>query len=435
LPPLPGIKLRNIHTLRTIRDADAIRELTEKGHVREAVVVGAGFIGLEAAENLAHKGIRVTVLEVAPLILPGYDEEMSAYIKKYLMEKGLTVENGVKIQGFEDDGAGNVQGVILEDRTIPAQCVVWAGGVRPNVCLAAEAGCAIGRSGAIVVNEYQQTNIPNIYAVGDCTENLHGLTGEKVWLPMGSTANKTGRIAGLNIGKEVPQDLHTGVLGTSIIKLFGLHAARTGLTEKQARDKGYDVESVIVKADDKAHYYPGYRLIITKLIADQKTKRVLGAQIVGEGVVDKPVDIIATLISCQGTLEQLSRLDLAYAPPFSTAISSSALAANVLLNKIQGKFRGINAGELVRMMEKEEAVIVDVRTEEEYFCNSIPGSLNIPEYQLAERAREIPAGKRAVIVCRGGRRAYLALPVFRKLGFHDAVVLEGGIEAYPYELE
>lgn len=434
-PPIEGIKLKNIHPLRTVSDAESIRELVAKGEVKEAVVVGAGFIGLEAAENLTLQGVDVTVVEMASLVLPGYDEEMSLLIKNYLEEKGLKVRNGQCVKGFLGDEEGRVQGVKLDDRILPAQLVVWAGGVRPNTQLAKEAGILLGPTGTIAVNEYQETNIPRIYAAGDCAENTNLLTKEPVWFPMGSTANKTGRIAGLNLAKESHEDFLPGVLGTSIIKLFEFQAGRTGLTEAQAREKGYDVETVITPANDRAHYYPGYRQIITKLIADKKSRKILGVQIVGEGVVDKPLDIMVAMISLGATVDQLSGLDLAYAPPFSMALSSSILAAHVMINKMIGKFQGVNPRNLPEAIEKGKLVILDIRTEAEHFIKAIPGSINIPHNELALRYEEIPKDKKIVLVCRVGKRAYLTLSTLKNIGFDNLAILDGGIAAYPYNLE
>lgn len=433
-PPIPGIDLKNIYPLRTVEDAQQIRQLVDGDSIKEAVVVGAGFVGLEAAENLAIKGIKTTVLEMGPFVLPGYDEEMSLYIKNYLKEKGLNVQTGIRVESFLGDEDGKVTKVKAGEQIINAQCVIWAAGVRPNVGLAEKTGIKLGPTRTIAVNEFQESNIPDIYAVGDCAENINLITQEPVWYPMGSTANKTGRIAGLNIGKE-KKDYLPGVLGTSVIKLFELQAARTGLTEKQAREHGYDVETVIVPANDRAHYYPGYRQIIIKLIADKKERKILGAQIVGEGTVDKPIDIIVTLISCGGTVEQMTRLDLAYAPPFSMALSSNILAAHVLLNKLDSRMQGINPREFFKVKDNEDIILLDVRTEVEYLIKSIPGSLNIPADQLKERVHELDPAKKIVVVCRIGRKAYQNLQTLRTLGFSNTAILEGGIEAYPYPLD
>jgi len=351
-----------------------------------------------------------------------------------LEEKGLGIRTGARVLGFSGDLNGKVNGVQLENEVIATQLVVWAGGVKPNVGLACAIGLKLGPTGAIAVNEYQESSIKGIYAVGDCAENTHLITREGVWFPMGSTSNKTGRIAGLNIGREEQVDALPGVLGTSVIKLFELNAGRTGLTEEQARTQGYDVISIIVPANDRAHYYPGHKQIITKLIAERERGKVLGVQVVGEGIVDKPVDIIATLLSLGGTLEQLSRLDLADAPPFSMAIASTILAAQVLNNKIKGKFVGVNPRELSALLAKGDAVILDVRTEVENFIRAIPGSLNIPFNELSLRYQEIPKDKKLIVVCKVGKRAYLTLDKLRSLSFTDLAILEGGLEAYPYEV-
>lgn len=434
-PPLQGINHQNIYPLRTVMDADSIKDILAKEEVKDVVVVGAGFVGLEAAENLILRGYKVTVVEMTPLVLPGYDEEIALYIQNYLTGQGLDIRTGACVSEFTGDSDGNVTGAKLWDGTvIPAQLVIWAGGVRPNVDLAVKAGIVLGQTKAIAVDAYQETNIKDIFAVGDCSENVNLLTREAAWCPMGSTANKTGRVVGLNLDREDKEGYFPGVLGTSVIKLFELNAARTGLTEKQAREKGFNPVSVVVPANDRAHYYPGYRQIITKLIADRNTQRILGVQIVGEGVVDKPVDIIVTLISCQAVLEQAARLDLAYAPPFSMALSSTILAAQVLINKIQGKFPGINPSELATCIN-DGAVVLDVRTEAEYFIRAIPGSLNIPFNELSTRYGEIPRDRKLILVCKVGKRAYLNLQKLKSLGFTDLAVLEGGTEAYPYTLE
>ncbi len=431
LPKIEGIELENIYPLRSVQDAESIRACLDSDRVQDVVVIGAGFVGLEVAENLKLRGKNVTVVELIPFVLPGYDEEMSLLIQKYLVEQGVKVITGVNVSGFAGDADGNVKAVKTQAGTIEAQCVIWSAGVKPNVQLAREAGIKLGPTGTVAVNEYQETNIPGIYAVGDCAENINLLTKEPIWCPMGSTANKTGRIAGLNLTDKAAHESLPGVLNTSVIKLFGFNAARTGLTEKAAREKGYDIETVIVPANDKAHYYPGYRQIITKLIADRNNHRILGAQIIGQGVVDKPIDIIVTLISCQATLEQMASLDLAYAPPFSMAMSSTIVSAQIMLNKLNGRFKGINPREFIKIKENPEYLVVDVRVEPEYLVRSIPGSINIPFNQIAERAGEIPAGKKLIINCKIGKRAYLTSATFVKLGF-DVTVLDGGIEAYPY---
>jgi len=431
IPPVKGKELGNIVTVRTLAEAFAIKKLLRERNIKKAVVVGGGMIGLEVAENLIHTGIRTTIVELAPHILPPFDSDSARYIEKYIREKGAGILTSVAVKGFEDNGRGEVGIVLVEDSRIEADLVVLSVGVRPNVELARECGVQIGPTGAIAVNSKMETSISDIYAVGDCAENTNLITGRTVWYPMGSTANKTGRVAGINLSGTQVKDRINGVLGTSIIKLFDLNAAKTGLSEREAKSAGYNVETVLVPTPDRAHYYPDNRDIITKLIVDRDSRRVLGGQIYGEGVVDKPIDILATAITFGSTVDQLAKLDLAYSPPFSTAMSSTIVAANVMLNKLAGKFNGISPLVLKEKMEKG-AVLVDVRATEEYFVRSISGSINIPLRKLASCAGEIDRNREIILYCRVGLRSYMAFLKLKRLGFEKISMLEGGITAYPF---
>lgn len=435
VPKLPGIDLEGIHTLRTVDDARIIREKVEQGLAQRAVVVGGGFIGLEVAENLLHRGIPTTLVEVAPNVLPGYDADISAIAEEHLKENNLTIMTSQKVVGFEGDALGKVAGVRLESgETLPADLVLWSTGVRPNVELAKSCGIEIGETGAIRVNTRMETNLPSIYAVGDCAEVPHLLRKGAAWSPMGSTANKVGRIAGINAAggeKEMP-----GVLGTSIVKLFKYNAAKTGLSIQEAEKAGYEVETILVPANDRAHYYPGNRNITTLLVADKNTHRLLGGQIIGEGVVDKPIDILVTAISFGGKVEDLTTLDLAYAPPFSMAMSSLITAANVLENKLTGKLHGVLPTELFRRVSAgEDLQVVDLRSEPEYLIGTIPGAVHLPLSELKERVGELDPERETVLLCRYGKRSYLGYRELVFAGFKNVKILEGGLVAYPYELE
>lgn len=434
IPPAEGAKLGNIITVRTVTGATAVKKLLSERDIRDAVVVGGGMIGLEVAENLHLRGIKTTVVELAPHILPTHDADVALNVQKYLVEKGVTVHAGVAVKSFEDNGRGEVAAVITEAGTLKADLVVLSVGVRPNVELARECGIALGAAGAVAVNEKMETNLVDIYAVGDCAENVNLITGRPVWYPMGSTANKTGRVAGINLAGTRTKDTMQGVLGTSVLKLFDLNIAKTGLSARDAKTLGYNIETVLVPAADRAHYYPGGHIVVTKLIVDREKRTVLGGQIFGEGVVDKPIDILVTAITLGATVDQLAKLDLAYAPPFSTAISSTAVAANVMMNKLAGRFEGINPLELKDKMDAG-AVLVDVRTKEEFFVRTIPGSVNIPLRHLVEREDELDREKEIIIFCKVGLRSYLALLKLKRLGFEKVSVLEGGITAYPLETE
>jgi len=429
IPPIEGRNLKGVFPLRKVEDALAIRELVTSEKIRKAIVIGGGFIGLETAENLFEQGVDVTLIELASHILPGFDEEIALYAQNYLIEKGINILTGEKAVGIE--GAGKVEKVVTDKRELDADLVIMSVGVRPNVELARKIGVEIGTTGAIKVNKNMETNIPGVYAVGDCAESTNLITGKPAWYPMGSTANKMGRIAGININESAEKDSLMGVLGTTVVKLFGLNAAKTGLSEMAAKKEGYNVISVLVPGNDKAHYYPGYRMIITKLIADKDTHKVLGAQVIGEGVVDKPIDIIATAITLGAKVEDLEKLDLAYAPPFSMAMSTTILAANVLLNKINNKVETISPVELKEI--KDKVTILDIRDEASHMICSIPGSINIFSEELYMRGEELDKDKETIIVCKVGKNAYLSYIKLKEMGFKNVKILEGGMTAYPYE--
>ena len=436
VPPLENIELDNIYTMRGVADTLKMRELIDKNAFRTAVIVGGGFIGIEAAENLAARGIKVTIIEMAPHILPTFDNEIALIAQNHLQEKGVQVYTATKVLGFTG-AAGKVAGVKINDTEIAADLVILSVGVKPNTAVAEKAGIKKGITGAIKVNEYMETNIKDIYAAGDCAENINLITGKAVWYPMGSTANKTGRIAGYNAAltdnSEPKESLH-GVLGTTVVKIFDINAAKTGLSEGDAIKEGYDIETSLVPSNDKAHYYPGSKIIITKLIVEKKSGKLLGAQIIGEGVVDKPIDVIVTAITLGAKAVDLEKLDLAYAPPFSTAISSTALTAGVVQNKRKGRLKTISSNDLQEAIKNNTAVILDVREEIEFFISSIPESTNIPLNEIDQRFAEIDKTKDIVIVCKLGKRAYNAYLKLKHLGFENIKILDGGIIAYPYKL-
>lgn len=433
-PPLPNIELQNIFTLRSVSDAFKIRDLIDAGKVSKAVVVGGGFIGLEVAENLVHRGVEVTLVELAPHVLPPFDEEIALLAQAHMRDKGVNIITGEKVLGFEGTD-GKVAKVQSTAGDLDADIVVLSIGVRPNVKFASEAGVELGSTGAIKVDKHMRTNLPDVFAVGDCAENVNLITKLPAWYPMGSTSNKTGRIAGYNVVNTESMDSLEGVLGTTVVKLFDMNAAKTGLSERDALKLGLNIETILVPATDKAHYYPGNKPIITKLMIDKDSHRILGAQVIGTGIVDKPIDTIAVVMTLGGRVEDLTKLDLAYAPPFSMAMSSSIMAANVMLNKLNQKVHTISSKELQDKMKNNEVNIVDVREEVECFICAIPGSLNIHMVELGERLQEIDKSKETVLVCKVGKRAFLAYLKLKELGIQNIKILEGGINAYPYELE
>lgn len=430
-PGLPGMDLPGVLQLHTVPAAEDLKARVTDG-VRDAVVVGGGLIGLETAENLAHRGVRVTILEREDTILGTFDTEVSLWVAAYLREQGIGVETGQVVVSIAGDTKAT--GVITDSTTYPADVVIWATGVRPNSELAARAGAQIGPRRGIKVDDHMHTSLPDIWAAGDCTETVSVVLGDVAWVAMGSVANKTGRVAGTNAAGVGLSDTFSGIAGTCIMKVFGLAVGKTGLTEREAKARGMEYETVLVPSNDKAHYYPGHKTIFIKLLVERSTRRVVGAQVWGEGVVDKPLDVLATAMSLGGTVDQVAELDLAYAPPFSMAMPSVVLAANVSRNKLAGLLKGISSLELQSALDSDSVTVLDVRTEPEHMIRAIPGSVNIPLEELEARAGELPRDKPVVAVCRVGRRAYLASLSLAKMGFPDVSILDGGTDAYPYEM-
>jgi NADPH-dependent 2,4-dienoyl-CoA reductase/sulfur reductase-like enzyme/rhodanese-related sulfurtransferase len=429
IPALDGISLKRVFTVRGLNDAKKIRAMVDSGKVSKAVVIGGGFIGLEMAENLAHKGIKVSVIELKEQILPGYDADIAAIAKSAMVKKGVDIFTGEGVKKINGNTAGEAAAVVTSARIIDTDMVILSVGIKPNTGFAIEAGIAADKRGLIITDEYFHTNVPDILAVGDCASVKNRQSGHDTYSPMGSTANKTGRLVVANLFEKKAS--FAGVQGTAIVKLFDCNVARTGISEVDAIEAGFDIETVIVPTPDRAHYYPGNKPIITKLIADKETGKVLGASVVGTGVVDKPIDTIATGIAMGMTVSQLSMLDLAYTPPFASAMASSIVAANVMLNKLDGKLKGINPCKLD--INDPNIQMIDVRTEGEFIINAIPNAVNIPFEELSQRFNEIDKNKPAVLICKVGRRAYSAYLQLQRMGYDNIAILDGGMSAWPFE--
>lgn len=415
-PPIEGIDLEGVYYMRTPDDAIAVREVVETNNVKRAVVVGGGFIGLEVAENLHEMGVKTTLVEAMEHIMPGFDDEVSSYVENELIENGIMVLTGERLTSIEGDE--KVSKVRTDKRAMKADMIVMSVGIRANSNIAETCGLELEANKTIKVNEYMQTNDEDIYAVGDCVIVKNILSGKPAWSPMGSSANKEGRcLAKTLAGKKTE---FNGVLGTGIVKLLNLNAARTGLTEKEALNLGYNVESVLVPIDDKAHYYPDSKMIIIKLISDKDNKKVLGAQVFGEGNVDKHIDVISTAIIFNATINDLQNLDLAYAPPFSTAIHPVGHAANVLLNKIDGDVKTLRYEEFLN--NKESYKLADVNK-----TPQLEGVTYIDLAQLNGKLDGFELDDKILLVCARGKRAYLAYNRMKHFGYKDVQVLEGGL--------
>ena len=413
--PIEGKDLPGVFRMRTPDDAEDMRTYAEINHVKKAVVIGAGFIGLEAAENLHARGIQVTVIDFAPQVLPNIlDPEMADYVKNHLLNSGIRVITGTSAKQIQ--GTDKVTGVETSEGTLSCEMLIMAAGIRPNTAFLEGTGIEMFK-GTILVDSQMKTSLDDVYAAGDCAMVTNRITGKRQWSPMGSSANLEGRTLAQVLAGA--QKTYPGVLGTGVVKLPGLNAGRTGLTEAQAREAGYDVETVLVPTDDKAHYYPDSSFLITKLIADWKTRKVLGVQVLGPGEVDKMVDIAVMGINMGAVLEDFENADFAYAPPFSTAIHPFVQAVYVLINKLDGTLVSMTPAEYAAG-KAEGYRVVDVLPEPE-----IKGAFFVDLAKVNGEIEGLDKKEKILIVCARGKRAYFLQNRMRYYGYENTVVLEG----------
>ncbi len=438
LPPVPGTDLKGITTLQSMKDADFLRAIREEQTIKKAVVVGGGLIGIETCEALQLAGIEITVIELLPQLLTFLDWELAKLVEGHVKSKSANVITGNGIAGFLGEN-GILTGVKLQNGTeLPCELAVVAIGVRPNVRLAKEAGIAIGEKGGIEVNEYMQTSDPDIYAAGDCVEVLNLITGKKVHAPYGDLANLQGRVAGENAASENNVKF-PGTIQTGICKVFDYSAGATGLSESMARKLGYeDIITVINASPDKPGFMEGL-LLVTKLVADSKTGKVLGAQCIGPGNVSRQIAQWAMAIQGKLTVEDIVNSDLPYAPPFSLAIDHFIATAHIMQNKIKGRMASITSME-VRNIPKNgnDTLLLDVRGPDEYEEMRLGiGETLIPLGALRKRLHELPEDKDKEIItfCKISLRGYEAALVLKANGWNNVKVMEGGIMAWPYARE
>ena len=433
-PKIEGIDLKNVFYLRSIFDADAIFEQIRSEGIQNVVIAGGGYIGLEMAESLVHLGKNVTIVELAPQILTLFDEDFAGILRQYLEKKGVKIftSEGIKALRGKEGKVTHVQTMAHE---IEANGVLMSLGIRPQVELAKQAGLRIGETGAIWVNEKMETSAEGVYAAGDCAETTNLITGKKVWIPLGSTANKQGRVVGVNVcGGNAT---FPGVMGTAIFKTFDFNVAKTGLNMREAEKEGFHPVQAIVRGFDRAHYYPGRKESTLKVIADKETGRILGGQAVGEGPSDKFIDILAMALHGRMTCQQLASVDLAYAPPFSPALSPVIVAANVLMNKLEGKVEGIEASEVRKKLQasRESFQVLDVREEEEVKAKRIPNTIWVPYGELKKRLGELDKRKETAVHCESGLRSYKACLKLQQEGFENVKNIDGGMLCWCYDLE
>lgn len=436
-PLVLGIELEGVTTLHSLLDADYLRKIRDEEKIKKAVVIGGGLIGIETCEALHLAGIEITIIELLPQLLTFLDKQMARLVEKYLQTKAnVILKNGVTAFLGEN---GKLTAVKLQNGTeIPCELAVVAIGVSPNIKLAKDAGIEIGHTGGIKVNEYMQTNDPDIYAAGDCVEIPNLITGESVHAPYGDLANLEGRVAGENvITGNVAK--FPGTIQTGICKVFDYGVGSTGLSEQNALQQGFDtVETVVNASLDKPGFMQG-KLLITKLVVNKTTGNILGAQVIGPGEVSKQVAIWAMAIKGNLTIDDMVNADLPYAPPYSLAIDHSIATAHVMQNKLNGLFNGISAKELKeKLKNKDPMVLIDVRNADEYEEMRLGiGEKLIPLGQLRKRLSELPEDKNTEIItwCKISLRGYEAARVLQAYGYQNVKVLEGGIVAWPYQRE
>lgn len=419
-PPIEGIGDERILTLRNVRDADLIRSAATKAGVRRAVIVGGGFIGVEMAENLRRLGLEVTLVEALPHILAPFDSDMVVQVERELRANGVNLALGDGVARFVDRGRG-LSVVLSGGLSLEADLVVLAIGVAPDTAFLRGSGLALGPKGHILVNERLETSSRSIFAVGDAVEVRNLVTGGPAAIPLAGPANRQARIAADNLAGR--DSVYTGALGTAVIKIFSLTAAVTGANEQALTRAGLDFQAVVAHAPDHAGYYPGARSMAMKLLFGPEG-RLLGSQLVGTAGVDKRLDVIATAMRLGGTVRDLVDLELAYAPPFSSAKDPVNILGYVAENVLNGLSRPISYAEF-RTHAPDEFTVLDVRSPAEYAEWHLPAAVNIPLDQLRSRLNELDRSRPVVVYCKIGRRSYLAARILSQNGF-EALGLSGG---------
>ena len=424
-PGLPGMDSDRLFTLRTVEDTFRIKEFVDQNKPKSAVMVGGGFIGLEVAENLRELGMDVTIVQRPKQLMNPFDTDMASFIHAEMRKHGVKLALGYSVEGFaERDGGVDV---LLKDQpSIHADMVVLAIGVTPESTLAKDAGLALGMKGSILVNDRMETSVPDIYAVGDAVQVRHYVTGEDALIALAGPANKQGRIAADNIcGGD---SRYLGSQGSSVIKVFDMTAATTGINETNARKAGLDVDTVILSPMSHAGYYPGGKLMTMKVVFEKETYRLLGAQIVGYDGVDKRIDVLATAIHAGMNATDLKDLDLAYAPPYSSA-KDPVNMAGFMIDNISKGLKQWHLEDAAKLPMDGSVTLLDTRTVGEYSRGHIDGFKNIPVDELRERIGEIEAGKPVYVICQSGLRSYIATRILEGHGF-EAYNFAGGFRFY-----
>ena len=422
VPPIPGVEKDIVFKLWTIPDMDRIHKYIDEKKPTKAIVAGGGFIGLEMAEAFHARGMQVTIVELAPQVMIMMDPEFGAMIKADLETKGLSVKTGTGLSSIGDHSV-----TLSDGTTVEADLVLLSVGVRPELMLAKSAGLEVGTTGGLVVDEYMRTNDPDIYAAGDLVEIVNKVHGKKVRIPLAGPANRQGRIAGTNVlGGKMK---YHGALGTSVVKLFDHTAASTGLSEKVAREFGFDVGVSYVFKDNHVTYYPGGKPVSLKIVYDKKTGKLLGGQAYGTVDVEKRIDILSTALHGKMTLEDLSEIDYAYAPPFNSANDPVNLASFIGINNITGYSPSKTPIEILEETKEENTLILDVRTVGEQAKAPLANVLHIPADEIRDRLEEIPKDKTLYMLSKDGFLGHTSLQILKAEGWKNVYNIAGGYSA------
>lgn len=426
IPALDGINSERVFSLRTVEDTFAVHRFIDGEKPKSALIVGGGFIGIELAENLTELGIEVSIVDMQSQVMNQLDGDMAAFVHAKLRSKGVKLLLSKSVKAFET--VGNTVKTILDGgETVSAEMVALAIGVAPDTALAKDAGIALGIRGSILVNDRMETSVEHIYAVGDAVQVKHFITGEPALIALAGPANKQGRIAADNIcGK---QSRYYGSQGSSVIKVFDMTVAATGINEKTATANGIDYEKVFLSPSNHAGYYPGGKVMTLKILFENGTDRLLGAQIVGFDGVDKRIDVIATAIRAGMKASELKSLDLAYAPPYSSAKDPVNMVGFMIENINEGIVKQYHWYDVASLPKDGSITKLDVRTESEYGSGHIEGFINIPVDELRDRVGEIDCSKPVYVMCQSALRSYIACRILMGRGF-DCLNLAGGYRLY-----
>ena len=425
-PRLPGIGIEKLFTLRTVEDTLRIKEYINQNHPKSVVLAGGGFIGLELAENLRELGMDVTIVQRPKQLMNPFDADMASFIHNEMRKHKVTLALGYTVEGFEEKNGG-VDVLLKDEKPLHADMVVLAIGVVPDTHLAKKAGLELGLKDSIVVNDRMETSVPDIYAAGDAVQVKHYVTGQNALISLAGPANKQGRIIADNIcGGD---SRYPGSQGSSVIKVFDLTAAVTGINEKNARKYGLNIDTVILSPLNHAGYYPGGKVMTMKVVFEKETYRLLGAQIVGYEGVDKRIDVLSTAIHAGLSATQLKDLDLAYAPPYSSAKDPVNMAGFMIDNISKGILKQWHIEDLADLPHDGSVTLLDVRTVSEYNKGHIEGFQNIPVDDLRERLDEFEKGKTVYVICQSGLRSYIATRILEENGY-ETFNFSGGFRFY-----